>query len=67
MPLVSYPFSLKIQYVLLNYKDSVQRPSAGVFSSKIPFKKIKRFPYANDLPLSRGGLCPRGTRYACLQ
>ena len=31
MRLVSYPFSLKIQYVPFGLKDCVQRPSAGAF------------------------------------
>ena len=31
MPLESYPFSLKIQCAPLDYKDSVQGPSAEVF------------------------------------
>ena len=52
------PFFTQNSICSFGLKDSVQRPSVGAFSSKISFKKVKRFPYADDLPLTRGGLRP---------
>ena len=50
-PLFSYPFSLKIQCASYAIKNSVQRPSAGVFFLLKILLKSKWAPYTDTLPL----------------